>query len=110
MAKSLRSKPKLRAKSIKRKGEFAAFVDGRNARLAEKDRQNLLKLKAAKEKLGDEDTCASSTTEVADDADVMSDEPKDSKKVSTSGWRDSRSQIYKQRKIKKVTKAKTMKF
>lgn len=109
MAKSLRSKPKLRAKSIKRKGEFAAFVDGRNARLAEKDRQNLLKLKAAKEKLGEDDS-KTVATDIADDADAMLDEPKDTKKVSTSGWRDSRSQIYKQRKIKKVTKSKTMKF
>ncbi|KAF8004312.1 hypothetical protein OXX80_008753 [Metschnikowia pulcherrima] len=43
MAKSLRSKPKLRAKSIKRQGEFNQFVDDRNARLAEKARLNLLK-------------------------------------------------------------------
>ncbi|OBA19078.1 hypothetical protein METBIDRAFT_33687 [Metschnikowia bicuspidata var. bicuspidata NRRL YB-4993] len=43
MANSLRSKPKLRAKSVKRKGEFTKFVDDRNARLAEKTRLNLQK-------------------------------------------------------------------
>lgn len=36
MAKSLRSKPKLRAKSLKRKGEFEGIVDARNKRLSEK--------------------------------------------------------------------------
>lgn len=48
MAKSLRSKPKLRAKSVKRKGEFTKFVDDRNARLAEKTRLNLQKQNEAK--------------------------------------------------------------
>lgn len=32
------------------------------------------------------------------------------KKVSTSGWRDSRSQVYKQRKLKNKNKKKTLKF
>ncbi|KAF3990954.1 hypothetical protein FT663_00890 [Candidozyma haemuli var. vulneris] len=36
MAKSLRSKSKLRAKSIKRKGEFANYANERTARLAAK--------------------------------------------------------------------------
>lgn len=48
MAKSLRSKSKLRAKSVKRKGEFAAFVNERTARLAERARALAEKQKAEK--------------------------------------------------------------
>lgn len=48
MAKSLRSKPKLRAKSIKRNNEFATFVNDRDQRLADKMKANLEKQKAEK--------------------------------------------------------------
>lgn len=41
MGKSLRSKPTLRAKSVKRKGEFHDFVEARDARLAEKMKADL---------------------------------------------------------------------
>lgn len=49
MAKSLRSKPKLRAKSIKRKGEFSRFVNDRDKRLAEKNKLNLEAQTASKQ-------------------------------------------------------------
>lgn len=81
MAKSLRSKSKLRAKSVKRQGEFAQYVDARSARLAEK-----MKAKTAAQ------------TEKAAKADA--DKPP-AAKVSTLGWRDSRKLQYKQQKLKK---------
>ena len=85
MAKSLRSKSKLRAKSVKRKGEFAKHVDARNERLAAK----------LKEK-------TETQTEKSDknDTDKSKLEPK-LEKISTSGWRDSRKLQYKQRQLKK---------
>ncbi|RKP30465.1 hypothetical protein METBISCDRAFT_23283 [Metschnikowia bicuspidata] len=49
MAKSLRSKPKLRAKSIKRNNEFAKFVDERDQRLFAKIQANLERQKAQAE-------------------------------------------------------------
>ena len=49
MAKSLRSKPKLRAKSIKRNNEFAKFVDERDQRLVAKIQANLERQKAQAE-------------------------------------------------------------
>lgn len=88
MAKSLRSKPRMRAKTIKRNTEFGKHDDERKkrlaAKLAEKDQQ---------EKTMDTD-----------------DEPKVEKKISTGGWRDLRSQIYKKTKAKKGKKNKTMRF
>lgn len=85
MAKSLRSKSKLRAKSVKRKGEFAKHVDARNERLAAK----------LKEK-------TETQTEKSDknETDKLKLEPK-LEKISTSGWRDSRKLQYKQRQLKK---------
>lgn len=103
MGKSIRSKSKLRAKSVKRDGEFQKFVDGRNDRIAAK--------LAEKTKKQDEDIKAKKVEngEVIDEKDESSMDV-EAKKVSTSGWRDSRSQIYKKRTIKKSKKAKTMKF
>ncbi|CAI5758634.1 unnamed protein product [Candida verbasci] len=85
MAKSLRSKSKLQAKSLKRKGEFAKYDDERKKRIADK---------LAKE---------SKDQETEKKMDVDQD-----KKISTSGWRDSRSQHFKQKLNKK--KRKTLKF
>lgn len=85
MGKSLRSKSKLRAKSVKRVGEFSDFVDARNARLAEK-----LKKKT--------------DAQAKDDEKMDTDKPKSDKvstSVSTSGWRDLRKQQYKKRNLKK---------
>lgn len=81
MAKSLRSKPKLRAKSLKRKGEFSKASDERSARLASKLKANLEK----------------QNEEKADD-EKMDEEPK---KVSTSGWRGTSRQRMKQKRNKK---------
>ncbi|GEQ72055.1 hypothetical protein JCM33374_g5741 [Metschnikowia sp. JCM 33374] len=75
MAKSLRSKPKLRAKSVKRKGEFTKFVDDRNARLAERTRLNLQKQN--EEKMAD----AAPTEEVSEDATK--------KTPTTAAWKTS---------------------
>lgn len=82
MAKSLRSKNVLRAKSIKREKVFQVMEDKRKQRLAEKMAEEL------------ENQPKAEVPEI--------------KKVSTSGWRDSRSQKYKQKKASK--KKKTMKF
>lgn len=102
MAKSLRSKSKLRAKSIKRKGEFTKYIDGRNLRLAQKLADHTQKQEEAKadkpEKEEESMELDSKTTEASD------------KKVSTSGWRDSRTQIYKKVKAKKSKKNKSLKF
>lgn len=78
MAKSLRSKPKLRAKSVKRKGEFAKLNDARTARIAEKLKANLEKQKE----------------------DNM-EEAVETKNVNTSGWRSSSRRRMKQKRSKK---------
>lgn len=73
MAKSLRSKLKLRAKSIKRKGEFTDFVNERNARL-------LARAKAAQKKQKEKNDDA------MEDEEEKPEKPKeDLKKISTSG-------------------------
>lgn len=82
MAKSLRSKPKLRAKSVKRKGEFLKATDARNERLAEKMKQNLVKQRD--EKMEDNE-----------EADT------ESKKVTTSGWRQTSRRKMKQKRNKR---------
>lgn len=97
MAKSLRSKSKLRAKSVKRKGEFTKFVDDRNKRIAEKLAKETKIQEEAKK-----DAAVDSQPEESMEVD------KTEQKISTSGWRDSRKQIYKQRVLKK--KKKTLKF
>jgi len=99
MGKSLRSKSKLRAKSIKRSGEFAEFVDARNKRISEKLIESTKKQN--EEKL---------TKQPAEAAEDSMDT--DAKKISTSGWRNSRKQQYIQKKLKGKKKGKnaTMKF
>lgn len=93
MAKSLRSKNVLRAKSVKRNNVFQVMEDKRKQRLADKMAQELAK----QEKTG---------SKLPEDEDAM----KDDKKISTSGWRDSRNQRYKQKKSSKSKKNKTLKF
>ncbi|KAI5967824.1 uncharacterized protein KGF55_000056 [Candida pseudojiufengensis] len=98
MAKSLRSKSKLQAKSVKRKGEFSKFVDERNKRIAEKLLKETAKQEEAKkQKQADKENGAVAEAINKESMDVDNKEPK---KVSTSGWRDSNSQRYKQRKSK----------
>ncbi|CAK9439429.1 uncharacterized protein LODBEIA_P35540 [Lodderomyces beijingensis] len=98
MAKSLRSKSKLQAKSLKRKGEFQNFVDERNKRIAEKLQKETAEQEVKKKKAKEDKQ---------DGGSMDVDQPK---KVSTSGWRDSNSQRYKQSKLKNKVKKKTMKF
>lgn len=106
MGKSIRSKSKLRAKTVKRNGEFQKFVDGRNdriaAKLAEKTKKQDDEKRAKKAEEGED------IEEVKEDKEMQVD-GENKKKISTSGWRESRTQIYKQRKIK-GKKSKTMKF
>ncbi|CUM63177.1 uncharacterized protein PRCAT00000745001 [Priceomyces carsonii] len=85
MAKSLRSKSKLRSKSLKRKGEFSKAVDERTRRLAEKLKQT------------DE------TQQHPEKSKVQEMELDQPKKISTSGWRDSRKQSFKRKKSTKKT-------
>lgn len=108
MAKSIRSKSKLQAKSVKRKGEFAKYDNERSKRLEQKLVEHTKKQeeeKAAKKLLEGNDN--ESTMEL-DSKSSSTTDPK--KHVPTSGWRDSRTQIYKQSKIKKGRKNRTMKY
>lgn len=95
MAKSLRSKPKLRAKSIKRKGEFAKFVEERDSRLAEKNQLHLAKQKqseAASEEAMEQDSAG---------PDAMAeDPPAEPKKISTSGPRNNSKNRMRAKKLK----------
>lgn len=81
MAKSLRSKSKLRAKNIKRKGEFEQLNKARQERIAQKLTETMEKQK--------EET-------MEDDAPKTESD----KKVSTSGWRTLRKQEYIVKKLK----------
>lgn len=80
----------MRAKSIKRKNEFSKFVDSRNERLAQRMKVNLEKQKE----------------ETMEEDPVETNEPKEEKKISTSGWRQTSRQKLKQKKKNKknVTK------
>ncbi|AOW28469.1 hypothetical protein MEM_02909 [Candida albicans L26] len=100
MAKSLRSKSKLQAKSTKRKGEFSKYVEERSKRIANRLAEETKKQEEAKKQ---QDPTQTQT-------EAMDIEDSKDKKVSTSGWRDSRSQVYKQRKLKNKNKKKTLKF
>lgn len=83
MAKSLRSKTKLKAKSIKRAGVFSKVEDLRRQRIAEKLNRK-------------------------DDDDMKEDKVDDKineKPVSTSGWRGSRKQQYKKKQAAKRNKS-----
>lgn len=76
MAKSLRSKLKLRAKSVKRKGEFTDFVNERTARLA-------ARAQAAQEKQKQKNEDA------MEEEEEKPEKPKeDLKKISTSGLKN----------------------
>lgn len=117
MAKSLRSKPKLRAKSIKRKAEFSQFVNDRDLRLSEKIQSNLEKQKLKKEQEQQEEAKDAATEqEGAKSEDAMegqeeAQQPKVSyKDISTAGGkRNSRTARAKGKKLRK-TKNKTLKF
>ncbi|SCU92151.1 LAMI_0E09010g1_1 [Lachancea mirantina] len=106
MAKSLRAKSQLKAKSVKRKNEFQKAADARSQRLAEKLRDDLVRQKVEelkKQNNGaeiDETTLEALENGSKPAPDAMEE---DSKKVSTSGWRDARHHTYK--KNKKLAKS-----
>lgn len=108
MAKSLRSKPKLRAKSIKRKAEFSQFVNDRDLRLSEKIQANLEKQKLKKEQEQQEAKEAGAEQEEnkAEDAMEGQEESKPEKinlkEISTAGGkRNSRTARARGKKAKK---------
>lgn len=98
MAKSLRASSHLHAKSIKRKAVFQKVVDARDARISQKLKQDLVKQKL------DELKAKNNGMEV--DESVLKEQEKtadqdESKKVSTSGWRDARHHNYKKAKLQR---------
>ncbi|AGO12520.1 AaceriAER180Wp [[Ashbya] aceris (nom. inval.)] len=95
MAKSLRAKTHLKAKSVKRKGVFQKTADARAQRLAEKMKSNLLEQKAGSQSDGKMEIDGDSTAQTEKAA-----------KVSTSGWRDARHLNYKRAKKLRKTKHK----
>ncbi|SMN20350.1 similar to Saccharomyces cerevisiae YBL028C Protein of unknown function that may interact with ribosomes [Maudiozyma saulgeensis] len=99
MAKSLRASSHLNAKAIKRKAVFQKVVDARESRIADKLKKDLIeqKLKELKEKNPE----AASTMDVDD---LPAPKKEESKKISTSGWRDANHHVYK--KNKKLRRAK----
>lgn len=98
MAKSLRSKPRLKAKAVKRKEVYTKEADNRIQRLHEKLQRQLEQQKEQR---------AEQEQENKKDESMELDEPNKNTKISTSGWRDSRKQRYRRRK---AAKSKTLKF
>lgn len=103
MGKSIRSKSKLRAKSVKRKVEFSEFVAKRDNRISDK----LVELTKAQDEAKKQKKEAEGEVDEPMDTDNT-----DTKKPSTSGWRNSRKQQYIQKNLKTKKKGKnaTMKF
>lgn len=91
MAKSLRSKSKLRAKSIKRVKEFQQAVDERQLRIVERAKENLLKQQVAK---GEEPVDKEAEMDVEVEGETK-------KTVSTSGDRNARHHNWKMANKKK---------
>ncbi|KAK9446948.1 uncharacterized protein V1518DRAFT_422534 [Limtongia smithiae] len=101
MAKSLRAKTKVRYRSIKRAAVFEPVYSARTARLAKK-----LSATSAKSATVDHAEPPSATThedapEVAMDIDSSS-LPTVPAKISTSGWKGSRNEQWKQKKASKL--------
>lgn len=111
MGKSLRSKSKLRAKSIKRKAEFSEYVDQRNKRISEKLIESTKAQEELKKQKKQEDGSIEQDVE-EDDENATPMETDNNKKPSTSGWRNSRKQQYIRKNLKGKKKGKnaTMKF
>ncbi|CCC67642.1 hypothetical protein NCAS_0A10840 [Naumovozyma castellii] len=110
MAKSLRAKSHLKAKSVKRHAVFQKIVDAREERIANKLKQGLIDQKMAKLK---EQNGGDADAVMEIDAEGKTDEEKKStetKKVSTSGWRDARHHNYKKNKSMKKKKGSFTRF
>ncbi|CCF59530.1 hypothetical protein KAFR_0H01200 [Kazachstania africana CBS 2517] len=103
MAKSLRAKSHLKAKSVKRNAEFQKVVDERGKRISEKLQQDLINQKVKQLKEQDPTKDAMEIEEISNDNIEKEGEPV---KVSTSGWRDARHHNYKRNKKLRKTKKK----
>jgi predicted phage gp36 major capsid-like protein len=92
MAKSLRSKTKVRFRAIKRTSVFGQTENERAERLARRAQENLEKqnLTLASEEV------QKPTEEVTDEIMEVDD-----KKISTSGWKGSRNDSFKKKQAKK---------
>lgn len=101
MAKSLRAKSHLHAKSVKRHNVFQKVVDARAERLSEKLKQNLVNQKL--DELKNKDPASMETDEKVSG---NKGDTKEEKKVSTSGWRNARHHDYKKAKKMKKTQKK----
>ncbi|ODV62464.1 uncharacterized protein ASCRUDRAFT_7034 [Ascoidea rubescens DSM 1968] len=84
MAHSLRSKSKLKSKSLKRKSVFQKYDDEKRKQISEKLKENIEKQQKVKEYGNDGNR----------DEDMVVEHPEE-KKISTSGWRDARHLNYK---------------
>ncbi|SCU84565.1 LADA_0D02432g1_1 [Lachancea dasiensis] len=95
MAKSLRAKCHMKAKSIKRKNVFQVDADARANRISHKMKEDLIKQKMEELQRKNPDVKSAEEAREAVQADDME---QDDKKVSTSGWRDARHHNYKRNK------------
>lgn len=100
MAKSLRSKVKVRYRALKREAVFSEPEKKRAERIAERARQNLEKQKL---KEAEEAEQNAENTDAVPAAAPEADETMevDDKKISTSGWKGSRNDGYKKKQAKK---------
>ncbi|KAH3672291.1 hypothetical protein WICMUC_004386 [Wickerhamomyces mucosus] len=103
MAKSLRSKSKLRFKSIKRGKEFQTAVDERQKRLHEKAKEDLInqKLQEIKNQNNTEGDDIAIDNDDQDQDETKTESSTEVKKVSTSGYRTARHHLYKKNNKKK---------
>ncbi|KAG0669409.1 hypothetical protein KLU848_4669 [Kluyveromyces marxianus] len=101
MAKSLRAKSDLNAKSIKRKAVFQKTVDARAERVAEKLKNDLLKQKMEELKAKNNGMEIDEETLLKQEEEKRKEMESVQKKVSTSGWRDARHHNYKKAKLQK---------
>lgn len=98
MAKSLRSKSKLRAKSVKRGKEFQKAVDERQLRLLERAKENLINQKIAEAKA--KNNTEGDAIQIDEEESKSKAETNEIKKVCTSGYRTARHHLYKKNKKK----------
>jgi hypothetical protein len=104
MAKSLRAKTKVRYRGIKRATVWGDADKARSLRIAEKlhgkSAQQILEEQAVKAEEAKKET---EKPEKSEDVEMKDSSTKEPAKVSTSGWRNSRHDIYKKSKAKKAS-------
>ncbi|SCU93098.1 LAME_0F02630g1_1 [Lachancea meyersii CBS 8951] len=98
MAKSLRAKSQLKAKSVKRKNVFQVDADARANRIADKMKEDLIKQRLEELKRKNASLQNDEDARKALEADNQMDQDQQAKNVSTSGWRDARHHTYKRNK------------